>query len=65
MPSPTEISVPQLSRLVGLPDAPSLIDVRAASDFDADPTLVPGALRRDHGAVASWSDAYRGKRAVV
>ena len=65
MPSPTEISVPQLSRLVGLPDAPSIIDVRATEHFDADPTLIPASLRRDHGAVESWSGAYRGKRVVV
>ena len=65
MPSPTEISVPQLTRLVGLPDAPSIIDVRSTQDYDADPTLIPGGLRREHGAVASWADAYRGRRAVV
>lgn len=28
MPSPTEITVAQLSRLVGLPNAPALVDVR-------------------------------------
>jgi hypothetical protein len=48
MPSPTEISVPQLSRLVGLPDAPRVIDVRTAEDFDADPRMIPASLRRNH-----------------
>ncbi|TIT25668.1 MAG: sulfurtransferase, partial [Mesorhizobium sp.] len=33
MPSTTEITVQQLSRLVGLPDAPVLIDVRIDEDY--------------------------------
>ena len=53
MPSPTEISVPQLTRLVGTPDAPTLIDVRVDEDFNADPRLIPGAQRRDHRTVDS------------
>jgi rhodanese-related sulfurtransferase len=65
MPTPTEISVPQLSRLVGLPDAPSVIDVRSAADFEADPRVIPAALHRDHATVEAWAEAYRGKRAVV
>ena len=33
MPSPTEIAVAQLSRLVGLPGAPVLADVRTEEEF--------------------------------
>ena len=36
MPSPTEITVPQLARLIGSPSAPCIVDVRSAEDFDAD-----------------------------
>ena len=32
MPSPTEITVQQLSRLIGLPAAPAIIDVRTDED---------------------------------
>ena len=37
MPSTTAITVSQLSRLVGLPGAPVIVDVRIDEDFDADP----------------------------
>ena len=47
MPSFTEISVPQLLRLVGLPDAPALVDLRTDGDAAADPRLLPGSVRRD------------------
>jgi rhodanese-related sulfurtransferase len=65
MPSPTEISVPQLTRLVGTPDAPVVIDVRTDEDFAADPRLIPGAIRRDHRTVESWAPAFANQRVVV
>jgi len=45
MPSPTQVTVPQLSRLIGLPGAPALIDVRTEEEFEADPRLIPTARR--------------------
>jgi hypothetical protein len=33
MPSPTEITLAQLSRLIGLPGAPVLADVRTQEEF--------------------------------
>ncbi len=65
MPSNTEITVAQLSRLVGLPTAPMLIDVRTADDFAADPRLLPTARRRDAAALAAWAPAYAGRDVVV
>jgi rhodanese-related sulfurtransferase len=65
MPSPTEITVPQLARLVGTPDAPAIVDVRSDEHFNADPRFVPCALRRDPASVDRWVDAYRGKHVVV
>ena len=65
MPSPTEISVTQLARLVGTPESPAIVDARAREHFDADPRLIPCALRRDHGDVAAWTGDYRGRRVVV
>ena len=65
MPSPTEITVAQLSRLVGLPDAPVLIDVRGADAYQADPRLLPAALRQDARDVATWSRRFVGRTIVV
>lgn len=65
MPSPTEISVSQLGRLIGLPDAPVLLDVRTDDHYAAEPRLIPGALRRDHRAVETWARALTGQRVVA
>jgi len=65
MPSPTEITVAQLSRLIGLPGAPALVDARTDHDYRADPRLIPGACRRDAGEVAAWAPAYSGRSVVV
>ena len=65
MPSPTEITVPQLVRLIGLPQGPSLVDVRGDEDFVADPRLIPGSVRRAAQDPASWATACKGKSAVV
>jgi rhodanese-related sulfurtransferase len=54
MPSPDTITVSQLLRLVGTPEAPVIIDVRTADDFEADPRLIPGAVRRDWQTVRNW-----------
>jgi rhodanese-related sulfurtransferase len=45
MPSTTEITVSQLSRLIGLPQTPIIIDVRTQEEFAADPRLIPGTQR--------------------
>jgi len=55
MPSPTEISAAQLSRLIGLPTAPVIIDVRTDEDYAAAPRLIPGSVRRDPFDVTNWS----------
>jgi rhodanese-related sulfurtransferase len=65
MPLPTEITVAQLTRLVGTPDAPVLIDVRTPEDFAADPRLLPASQRRDHAACPDWGGALAGQRAIV
>lgn len=67
MPSPNSISVEKLSRLIGRPDAPVLIDVCTEEDFVANPRLVPGAVRRPWADVPSWGPSFvaAGKPAVV
>jgi rhodanese-related sulfurtransferase len=65
MPSTTRITSPQLSRLVGLPQAPAIVDVRTDEDYRADPRLLPGSLRRDYRSISEWAPEYRGKSVVV
>ena len=65
MPSPTEITVSQLARLVGTPEAPAIVDVRSSDDFDADPRFIPCALRRDAARADAWAQEYRDQRVVV
>jgi rhodanese-related sulfurtransferase len=65
MPSPTEITVSQLSRLIGLPGAPAIVDVRIDEDYAADPRLLPGSRRRDYRDCQAWASAYQGKTVVV
>ena len=65
MPSPTEISATQLSRLIGLATAPAIIDVRTEADYEADPRLIPGALRRDPHHVQQWAGDLANGNAVV
>ncbi len=62
---PFSISPQQLARRVGLPDAPLLLDVRTAEDYEADPRSLPAAIRRDHREVAAWAPAFRGRDVVV
>ena len=65
MSSYTSISVDKLSRLIGTPTAPVLIDVRTDEDFAADPRIIPGALRRSHQTVAGWAKSFDCRSAVV
>ena len=58
MPSPTEITVAQLARLVGLPDAPTLVDVRTEEQYLTDPRLPPTAQRHGSGDVSGWCKRY-------
>lgn len=65
MPSPTEITVPQLARLIGLPRSPIVVDVRTDEDFAADPRLIPGALRRPALSPSSWARDVAGEPVIV
>jgi rhodanese-related sulfurtransferase len=65
MASPTEITVAQLARRIGLPDAPVIIDICTDDDFKEDARLIPGAHRRDWRTAAVWAHEYTGKSVVV
>ena len=59
------IAPDKLARLIGTPSCPVLVDVRIDADFDADPYLVPGAVRRSHDNVAEWAPRRSGKTVVA
>ena len=65
MASPTEITAPQLSRLIGTPNAPLLIDVRLDADFDDDPRLIPGARRHAFDQIMALVPELSGQSVVI
>jgi len=65
MPSPNEITAPQLNRLVGTPQCPVLIDVCTDEDFDDDPRFIPTSTRHSSTLIAALAPDLRGKRVVV
>lgn len=65
MPAPNAISSEQLSRLVGTPRAPVLIDVRSEEDYAADPRLLPAALRADDQGMPALAARLSGRPAIT
>jgi rhodanese-related sulfurtransferase len=65
MATPDTIVTTQLSRLIGTPDAPRIVDVRIDDDYGADPRMLPGSVRRSHRTVASWAGEFTGQSVAV
>ena len=65
MASPTEISCAQLSRLIGTPRAPVLLDVRTDEDFAADPRLLPAARRCGFQAAGELAPELASRQVIV
>lgn len=65
MPGLNHITPAQLSRLIGTPDAPILLDVRIDSDFADDPRLIPTARRIPHDKVTDHLPEIQQKHCVV
>lgn len=65
MPGLATISVAQLYRLIGAPDAPVIIDVRIAEDVASDPRILPGSVAHDFRTVSTWAARYAGKSVAV
>ncbi|MDI9846435.1 sulfurtransferase/chromate resistance protein [Rhodoblastus sp. 17X3] len=61
----TTISPDKLSRLLGSPKGPTLIDTRQEAEFASDPRLIPGAVRRDAGAIPLWGRTLAGTATIV
>ena len=65
MASFNEISVQKLSKLIGTPDCPVIIDVRIDDDFDDDPQLVPTAFRHPFHDIASIGNMLCNRSVVI
>ncbi|MGI9350500.1 MAG: chromate resistance protein ChrB domain-containing protein [Rhizobiaceae bacterium] len=65
MPSPTQISVLHLLRLIGTQKCPVLIDVCIDEDFADDPRLVPTAFRYPFPRINELVPRLGNKKAVV
>jgi rhodanese-related sulfurtransferase len=65
MATPDTITVAQLTRLVGTPETPVVVDVRLNSDNACDPRMLPASVRRDHRTVSTWAAEYAGRFVVV
>ena len=65
MPSPSEITVPQLARLIGTPSSPVILDVRIDEDFALDPDYIPTAFRHPFKQVEQLVDRLQSHHVVV
>lgn len=65
MPAPNAISSDKLSKLIGTPRAPLLLDVRSTEDFENDPRLIPGANRIDDQALPELVPHLADSAAIV
>ena len=65
MAAPNEITVPQLLRLIGTPDAPVIVDISIDPDFADDPFLIPGAFRHPHTDFSGLIARLAGRSCVV
>ena len=66
MASYNEISINALSRLIGTPDCPVLLDVRIDQDFDDDPAIDTGAhTDTPFDSVTDLADGLTGRSVVV
>ncbi|MEL7255471.1 MAG: chromate resistance protein ChrB domain-containing protein [Pseudomonadota bacterium] len=65
MPAPNEITPAQLTRLIGLPDCPQIVDVCIDEDFHQDPFLIPGSYRHDHRDLPGLCAKLAGARVIV
>jgi rhodanese-related sulfurtransferase len=65
MPALNEITVSQLTRLVGTPECPAIVDVRLDDDFASDPSLIPGSFRHAHTDIPGLIARLAGRACVV
>ncbi|MCF2903700.1 chromate resistance protein [Octadecabacter sp. CECT 8868] len=65
MAAPNEITCKQLLRLIGLPDAPVIVDICIDDDFADDPHLIPGSIKHPHTDIDGLILRLDGRPCVV
>ncbi len=65
MAAPNEMTVPQLFRLIGTPEAPVIVDISIDPDFADDPFLIPGSFRHPHTDLPGLKTRLAGRACVV
>lgn len=65
MPSPTEITVSQLSRLIGTPECPFLVDICIDEDFALDPAIIPGASRHSFREIEALGPKLQCRKTII
>ncbi|MEL7114791.1 MAG: chromate resistance protein ChrB domain-containing protein [Pseudomonadota bacterium] len=65
MAQPNEITVRQLNRQIGTPDAPAIVDICTEEDFGEAPFLIPGSFRHPHEDLDGLIDRLGGRPAVI
>ena len=62
---PNIISVSALYQLIGTDTCPIILDVRIPDDFDDDPRIIPGAIKRDFDKINALADEFAGDHLVI
>lgn len=62
---PNIISVSALYQLIGTDQCPIILDVRIPDDFEDDPRLIPGAIKRDFDIIDALADEFCGNQLVI
>ena len=65
MAGPNVITLQKLSKLIGLPTAPVIVDVRIEDDFAADARLLPASIRKDYRLTDDWAKQLPSRPIVV
>jgi rhodanese-related sulfurtransferase len=65
MTAPNTISLDKLLRLIGTPKCPTLIDVRADDEFEADPFLIPSSRHCNCEKLQNPSEVASGEASVI
>jgi rhodanese-related sulfurtransferase len=65
MPAINAIAADKLVRLLGTPRSPTIIDIRSDAEFDADPRLIPGAVRRAFAKIPDWAPGFAESPIVI
>ncbi len=59
------ISVDKLARLIGMANAPAIVDIQTDEDFACDPRLIPGAIRKPWATPGDWSHEFHSRETVI